>query len=116
MAVKGTEAKTRLMNKIIAAIPAEDYAGCLDKKYYFWSMEDGVRTQVCLTLTCPKTPIEIDEGNKFIAASMECDNRLNFEDMPTDTIPVMIHMPKKNVQVSDEEKENLKKLLKELDL
>lgn len=113
MAVKGTEAKTRLMNKIIAAIPAEDYAGCLDKKYYFWSMEDGVRTQVCLTLTCPKTPIEIDEGNKFIAASMEIDNRLNFEDMPTDTTPVV---QKKNVQISDEEKANLKKLLKELDL
>lgn len=113
MAVKGTEAKTRLMNKIIAAIPEEDYAGCLDKKYYFWSIEDGVRTQVCLTLTCPKTPIEIDEGNKFIAASMGCDNRLNFEDMPTDAIPVA---QKKNVQVSDEEKANLEKLLKELGL
>lgn len=112
MAVKGTEAKERLMKKIITAMPAEDYVGCVDKKYYFWSIEDGQKVQVCMTLTCPKTPVEVDNGNVFVAASMginKNDNRLNFEDIST---PVAT----KKVEVSEEEKENIAKLLKELNL
>lgn len=114
MAVKGTEAKERLMKKIITAMPAEDYVGCVDKKYYFWSVEDGQKTQVCMTLTCPKTPVEVDNSNVFIAASMglnKNDNRLNFEDdMPTVTTTA------KKVEVTEEEKANISKLLKELGL
>lgn len=113
MAVKGTEAKERLMKKIIGAVPAEDYVGCVDKKYYFWSIEDGQKTQVCLTLTCPKTPVEVDGSNVFVAASMGMsrdNNRIDFEDMPA--VPTAA----KKVEITEEEKANIAKLLKELNL
>lgn len=57
MAAKGTVAKERLINQLIQ-VNSEKYVGCFDKKYYFWSEEDGERVQVCISMTCPKTPIE----------------------------------------------------------
>lgn len=54
---KGTEAKKALMQKIISAL-SDCYVGEADKKYYFNSMENGERVQVCLSMTCPKVPIE----------------------------------------------------------
>lgn len=58
MAGKGSEAKTNLMNKIIAAL-GSDYVGAEDgKKFYFNSTEASQTVQVCLTMTCPKVPFE----------------------------------------------------------
>lgn len=54
---KGTEAKRVLMQKIISAL-SDCYVGEVDKKFYFNSMENGERVQVCLSMTCPKVPIE----------------------------------------------------------
>lgn len=47
-----TEAKDAFASKIINLFP-NDYIGTYDKKYYFWS--NGI--QVCMALTCPKTPV-----------------------------------------------------------
>ena len=47
-----TEAKDAFASKIINLFP-KDYIGTFDKKYYFWS--NGI--QVCMALTCPKTPV-----------------------------------------------------------
>ena len=47
-----TEAKEAFASKIINLFP-NDYIGTFDKKYYFWS--NGI--QVCMALTCPKTPV-----------------------------------------------------------
>lgn len=47
-----TEAKDAFASKIINLFP-NDYIGTFDKKYYFWS--NGI--QVCMALTCPKTPV-----------------------------------------------------------
>lgn len=38
---KGTEAKNKFINDIINALPEGSYVGCFDKKYYFWSEENG---------------------------------------------------------------------------
>ena len=56
MAAKGTEAKENLMKVLIEA-NKDNYVGCFDKKYYFWSTEGGEKVQVCLSLTCPKVPV-----------------------------------------------------------
>lgn len=47
-----TEAKDTFASKIINLFP-NDYIGTFDKKYFFWS--NGI--QVCMALTCPKTPV-----------------------------------------------------------
>lgn len=47
-----TEAKDAFASKIINLFP-NDYIGTFDRKYYFWS--NGI--QVCMALTCPKTPV-----------------------------------------------------------
>lgn len=47
-----TEAKDAFASKIINLFP-NDYIGTFDKKYFFWS--NGI--QVCMALTCPKTPV-----------------------------------------------------------
>ena len=47
-----TEAKDAFASKIINLFP-NDYIGTFNKKYYFWS--NGI--QVCMVLTCPKTPV-----------------------------------------------------------
>lgn len=52
----GEEAKTKLINKIIEAL-GDSYIGCVDKKYYFISYENGSEKQVAISLTCPKNPV-----------------------------------------------------------
>ena len=44
---KGNEAKTNLMNKIVAAL-GENYIGEFEKKHYFWSTENGEQVQVAI--------------------------------------------------------------------
>lgn len=48
-----TNAKEKFVAKVIEAMSAA-YLGTQDKKYYF--EQDG--TQIAMTLTCPKVPIE----------------------------------------------------------
>ena len=61
----GTEAKEKIINKIIAAL-GEAYIGEYDKKYYFLSEENGAKKQVAISLTCPKNPIgTVDMSNAF---------------------------------------------------
>lgn len=54
---RGSLAKEQVSAKIAAAF-GEDFVGIVDKKLYVWGMENGERVQVCLSMTCPKTPIE----------------------------------------------------------
>ena len=55
----GNEAKEKIINKIIAALQ-DSYIACHDKKYYFWSEENGQKVQIAITLTCPKSMISVD--------------------------------------------------------
>lgn len=55
---KGNKAKENLMNRMIEALK-DSYVGTEDgKKFYFTSEEDGMPMQVCVSMTCPKTPFE----------------------------------------------------------
>ncbi|MCM1324778.1 MAG: hypothetical protein NC218_11720 [Acetobacter sp.] len=54
---KGQIAKEQVSAKIAEAF-GKDFVGIVDKKLYVWGMENGERVQICLSMTCPKTPIE----------------------------------------------------------
>lgn len=101
MAAKGSIAKDNLINKFISIL-GEDYIGCFDKKYYFWSNENGERVQVCVSMTCPKTPV----GTTNVV-----NGELDFSD--NIVAPPSTFEP---AQISDQEKENIKQLMEKLGL
>lgn len=97
---KGQESKEKVKKKIIEAFGA-DYAGEYDRKLYVWTTEGGVRTQVRLTMTCPKIFRGVEETTP---------TALNFDDdgnFPT---------PTPAAEISKEEKETLAQLMERLGL
>lgn len=56
MAAKGNVAKEKVTEKIAAAFGAE-FVGVVDKKIYVWADDGGEKVQICLSMTCPKTPV-----------------------------------------------------------
>ena len=98
---KGAQAKEALIKRFATAVGA-DYCGEVDKKYYFWSVENGERVQIAVSMTCPKTPV-VFNGN---------GGDLNFEEAPA--------LPAANasspVDMDADEKATLERLMKELDL
>jgi len=97
---KGALAKEALIKRFATAV-GNDYCGELDKKYYFWSTENGERVQIAVSMTCPKTPIEF-QGN---------GGDLNFEDGDTPAAP-----PASPMTMGEDEAATLERLMKELDL
>lgn len=95
---KGSIAKENLIKRFAAAV-GEDYICEKDKKFYFWSTENGERVQVAIALTVPKTPVECTAPG----------GDLNFE---SDASPVAA----KPVEMGEDEKATLERLMKELDL
>lgn len=70
MAARGTEAKKIIADKIISAL-SDCYIGEDNKKYYFSARENGENVQVCISMTCPKTPIEQSSARPVAKASAE---------------------------------------------
>ncbi len=54
--MKGAIAKEKVTETIAKAF-GKNFVGIIDKKIYVTAEEDGEMVQVCLTLTCPKTPV-----------------------------------------------------------
>jgi hypothetical protein len=54
---KGAIGKQIVTNKIAEAFGA-DYIGEVDKKLYVWTVENGERIQIAISLTCPKVMVE----------------------------------------------------------
>ena len=99
---KGAEAKANFIKRLHTALGA-DYIGEVDKKYYVWSTENGERIQLAISLTCPKTPVNV-QGN---------GGDLNFEEGDT---PTTVTGTKTKVEMDADEKATLERLMKELDL
>lgn len=101
---KGALAKEALIKRFATAV-GNDYCGELDKKYYFWSVENGERVQIAVSMTCPKTPIEF-QGHS---------GDLNFDDEDGGggggSAPAA-----SPVAMSEDEAATLERLMKELDL
>lgn len=103
MASKGTLAKQKIVNKI-AEIFGTDFIGEYDRKIYLWSEENGERMQIALTLTCPKNPVGQVSSNS---------TELNFENMGETKASPVNFTP---AEISDEERENVRKLMETLGL
>ena len=98
----GEEAKTKLINKIIEAL-GDSYIGCVDKKYYFISYENGSEKQVAISLTCPKNPVAIS------GAPVVRSGGIDFEAEPVLTAP-------KTTEVSEEERQTVADMMRRLGL
>ena len=98
----GEEAKTKLINKIIEAL-GDSYIGCVDKKYYFISYENGSEKQVAISLTCPKNPVAVS------GAPVVRSGGIDFEAEPVLTAP-------KITEVSEEERQTVADMMRRLGL
>ena len=92
---KGSIAKENLIKRFKAAV-GDAFIGESDKKFYFWSEENGERVQVALALTVPKVPLAAESGD------------LNFDD---DEAPAAIAKP-----MTAGEQETFDRLMKDLGL
>ena len=105
---KGALAKQAVINKIAAAF-GDDYIGEYDKKQYVWANENGERVQIAITLTCPKTPIEIASNVNNAGGDW------NF----TDDIPKATPIAVSNAapaEITEAEKQNIADLMARLGL
>lgn len=102
---KGAVAKQNVINKLQAAFGA-DYIGEYDKKWYVWSQENGERIQIAISLTCPKVPVEV--SNAPVAGDF------NFEDdVPATVVAAGGFQP---AEITDDERDRVRDLMKVLDL
>ena len=102
MAAKGNLAKENLIDKFMGAV-GKDYIGCFDKKYYFWSYENGEKIQVCVALTCPKNPVGTPE-------------EATVSDVETWDAPAKSPVAEQNASISEEEQNNIRTLMEKLGL
>ena len=98
---RGNEAKNFVENKIREAF-GELYVGTVDKKIYVWGMENGEKVQICIAMTCPKVPVGVGSEN----------NGIDFDNMPAGGSATEF----KPAEITNEETENIRKLLSELGL
>ena len=102
---KGAIAKQAVINKIQTAFGA-DWIGEYDKKYYVWAQENGERVQIAISLTCPKTPVEV--------SSAPITGDFNFED---DTPNVVVAAGGfKPAEITDDERDKIRDLMRSLGL
>ena len=96
---KGAIAKQVVEDKL-REVFGKDFLGIADKKVYVQAEEDGQMVQVAITMTCPKTP--------FIADGVAADGfpEGNFAD-PTEYKPA---------EITSDELNNVRKMIKELGL
>lgn len=110
MASKGTIAKATVEKKIAEAFGA-DFLGISDKKIYLNVSDGGAeKIQVALSMTCPKTPV--DFGVVATPVTTLSDKEIN-EIPPWEDIPTFA--PKK-AEITQEERENVYKLMEKLGL
>lgn len=101
MAVKGTILKKEITDKILEVFPGS-FLYNDGKEIRIPGMEEGQLIQVKVALTCAKTNVE-----------QNGENALPGEVMPTSTID---STPQTAIEVSQEEKDNVKKLMASLGL
>ena len=94
---KGNIAKQNVENIIREAF-GENFLGVQDKKLYVLADDDGEKVQIALTLTCPKNPIGFNEDG------MDFENNINFKE-PSQFKPA---------EITNQETENILKMMKEL--
>lgn len=105
MAAKGSMAKSAVENKIAEAF-GFDYIGIFDKKLYVYADDGGEKVQICIALTCPKTPIEMDSAIKISTPAKSTSGAMDWTDSETNT----------RVEITPEEDQNISVLMAKLGL
>lgn len=99
---KGSQAKEALTSTILSTFPGSFIYG---KEIRIPYIEDGENIQIKVSLTCAKENVE-QGGDTVIPGVVSTNNEINFGQEPEKVI----------VEPTQEEKENVKNLLKALNL
>lgn len=105
---KGAIAKEQIANKL-AELFGEDWIGEVDKKYYLWTIENGERIQIAISMTCPKnyaTAAAPAASTPATLAPKPAEEGFDWDDAPQTAAP----------QITEDEKANIKKLMEQLGL
>ena len=102
---KGAIGKQIVTNKIAEAFGA-DYIGDVDKKLYVWTVENGERIQIAISLTCPKTMVE---GGAAPTAVVESGGGFDWDAAPVAPVSAP-------VEISVDEQKNIQDLMAQLGL
>lgn len=105
MAARGSIAKDAVIKRLMEAF-GDDYIGEFDKKQYVWANDGGQKVQIAIALTCPKT-------NVGDATSDRTSNVLDFENMSAADVG---SATRRNVEITEDEKAHIQKLMAELNL
>ena len=105
---RGAVAKQLVIKKIAEAF-GNDYIGEFDKKFYVWANENGERVQIAISMTCPKTPIEIAKN------VVEDDSDWDFSDdgPKVSAVAVTNAAP---AEITEQEVQNIEEMMKRLGL
>ena len=101
---RGSIAKEKVAEKIKAAF-GSDFVGEVDKKIYVWADDGGERVQIALSMTCPKVMIETVNTSEL--------SYNTGRDFSTDDV---VAVAPEKVEISDEERENVRKLMQRMGL
>ena len=101
---RGSVAKEKVAEKIKTAF-GSDYIGEVDNKIYVYADDGGERVQIALSMTCPKVMI-----NTVNTSELSYNTGRDFSN--DDVVAVA---PDK-VEISDEERENVRKLMQRMGL
>ena len=106
MAARGSVAKENIAKKLQEAF-GKDYIGEFDRKYFIWANDGGERVQIAISMTCPKTPIEVDK-------TVDTGGDWDFTDTPkTAAIPIASAGP---AEITQDEIDNIAELMLKLGL
>jgi len=101
---RGSVAKQNVVNKIKETF-GSDFIGEIDKKVYLWADDGGERVQIALAMTCPKVMIETVNTSEL--------NYNTGRDFTTDDV---VAVAPDKVEISDAERENVRKLMQRMGL
>ena len=101
---RGASAKLKVIEKIKQAF-GQDYIGKINKKVYVYADDDGERVQIAISMTCPKNPVA-----SVNTAELNYNSGIDFTNNDT-----VIVAPEKT-EISESERENVRKLMKRMGL
>lgn len=105
MAARGSIAKDAVVKRLMEAF-GEDYIGEFDKKQYVWANDGGQKVQIAIALTCPKTNVGDVTPDRV-------SNVLDFENMSAADV---CNTTRQRVEITEDEKAHIRKLMAELNL
>ena len=102
---KGAIAKEQIASRL-AELFGEDWIGEVDKKYYLWTVENGERIQIAISMTCPKNYATAAATAPATLAPKPAEEGFDWDDAPHTAAP----------QITEDEKANIEKLMEQLGL